>query len=592
VTSTSQRDLEDRVTRLEQALDTIKASLERLNQAQPHPRAVDPGFFDVSRKPHVTRDHAQASPPEFPSPEWFAVRSAEWWVGSLGVVFLVIASFLLYRYAVDHEWITPLVRVLMGVVIGGGMLVAARRFTSRDATAERDSLGLREILLGGGLAVWYLTSYAAAIFYQLIPTTTARACFLFLSIVSGWLALNERRILFAIIALGVGFAAPTLLESPSASMIGLAFYLAPLVALGLVLYLMRGWESILWITFAGFLFDLPPGFSLSLSVAAASVFTLLLIAASAAFVRAPILRRRLVALDSDRYGGPGAAARAGLWVIPIATPILALGMLTKIWPRVPEEFWGIMQLALAIGAYALSRQQQTSDGVVKHLELTAAAIWSLVGLEWIAIAIISRAGLDTEPIFIAVATIHSALLMLILPRDEVSTPRAIAKATAVVVLLMVLMYELGGPRPSGLHWNWTIAEAFAIALTVLMWRLLNRTQKRTVGIVFAVTGYGILLLMLTRVLGSVWLPLVTASYAVAGVTLLIVSRQGEDRKLLFRLGGLTMAVVVGRLMIVDMSSVETIWRVLLFLACGVAFVGASYGMQSPKAIPSVGSNGG
>ena len=34
-------------------------------------------------------------------------------------------------------------------------------------------------------------------------------------------------------------------------------YLAPLGALGLTLYLMRGWELILWITFIGFWYTFP-----------------------------------------------------------------------------------------------------------------------------------------------------------------------------------------------------------------------------------------------------------------------------------------------------------------------------------------------
>ncbi len=32
-----------------------------------------------------------------------------------------------------------------------------------------------------------------------------------------------------------------------------------------------------------------------------------------------------------------------------------------------------------------------------------------------------------------------------------------------------------------------------------------------------------------------------------------------------------MFIVVGRLLLVDLSSVETIWRVLLFLVCGAVF---------------------
>jgi uncharacterized membrane protein len=223
MTAIPELDLEARMTRLEQAVLEIKQTLEQSSNSHwrwewPFGRPVRP----VEVAPRPKREHAPQASAEFPSPEWLAARSAEWWLGSLGVVFLVIASFLLYRYAVDHEWITPLVRVITGVAVGGGMLAAARRFTEPDSASHEEALGLREILLGGGLAVWYLSSYAAAVFYQLISMPTARVSFLFLSVVSAWLALKERRILFALIALGVGFAAPSLLPSPSQSLIGLA----------------------------------------------------------------------------------------------------------------------------------------------------------------------------------------------------------------------------------------------------------------------------------------------------------------------------------------------------------------------------------
>ena len=74
-------------------------------------------------------------------------------------------------------------------------------------------------------------------------------------------------------------------------------------------------------------------------------------------------------------------------------------------------------------------------------------------------------------------------------------------------------------------------------------------------------------------------PLVTASYAVFGAALLIVSRQRGGERLLRQLGGVTMLIVVVRLLLVDMASVETIWRVLLFMVCGAVFLFAGYRLR-------------
>jgi CDP-diglyceride synthetase len=141
-----------------------------------------------------------------------------------------------------------------------------------------------------------------------------------------------------------------------------------------------------------------------------------------------------------------------------------------------------------------------------------------------------------------------------------------------------------------LRLDWTFAEAIVLGLTAWHWGLLRKDGPQDMNAtVFAIIGYAALLLILARVLGAIWLPLVTASYALAGAALLVASREGEGRKSLLRLGGVTMVIVVGRLIIVDMSSVETIWRVLLFLACGVGFVATSYRMQPGRAVPSVGN---
>jgi uncharacterized membrane protein len=85
------------------------------------------------------------------------------------------------------------------------------------------------------------------------------------------------------------------------------------------------------------------------------------------------------------------------------------------------------------------------------------------------------------------------------------------------------------------------------------------------------------------VLEPVWAPLVTASYALIGAGLLILSRRKGGHALLRYLGAATMLIVVGRLLFVDLSSVETIWRVLLFLVCGAVFLYTGYRMQPGRA---------
>jgi hypothetical protein len=64
--------------------------------------------------------------------------------------------------------------------------------------------------------------------------------------------------------------------------------------------------------------------------------------------------------------------------------------------------------------------------------------------------------------------------------------------------------------------------------------------------------------------------------------LLILSRRDEANSLYTYLGGVTMLIVVGRLLLIDLATVETIWRVLLFLVCGAVFLITAYQMQPAR----------
>ena len=80
-------------------------------------------------------------------------------------------------------------------------------------------------------------------------------------------------------------------------------------------------------------------------------------------------------------------------------------------------------------------------------------------------------------------------------------------------------------------------------------------------------------------LGPVWSPLVTSGYSVLAAALIVLGRRNEEHAFLKKLGAATIILVVGRVLFVDLSSVETAWRVLLFLLVGAVFLFTAYRMQ-------------
>ncbi|MEM6858887.1 MAG: DUF2339 domain-containing protein [Pseudomonadota bacterium] len=136
---------------------------------------------------------------------------------------LAIAGIFLVRFSIEAGLLTPTVRVALSFVFGLGLLggaEAAFRFEER----LRDPR-VRQSLSGAGLATLYGAFYLAGTAYGLIG---AGAAFVGLATVTtGAIALSFRFGLpSAVIGLVGGFAAPLLVNSESANVPLLSFYLA------------------------------------------------------------------------------------------------------------------------------------------------------------------------------------------------------------------------------------------------------------------------------------------------------------------------------------------------------------------------------
>lgn len=322
-------------------------------------------------------------------------------------------------------------------------------------------------------------------------------------------------------------------------------------------------------------------------------FSILLIAAGAAFTRAPLLRRRLLALGSPRYtatpvtrvtrnltenmdalstalgGGKSAPDSLIVWVLMLVSAVLVIGLLGQIWPQQPNEIWGVGFIALGVAAFAYSRRRAQADAEIAHVALTAAVLWILIGV----------ARLLPTPESVPACALVAALVINSVKR-QLAAPRALAKLTIGLTLLVITGYELSSSYTGLVHLRWVVSEIVTLGVAAFIARqLVAETADETQGMVFAAATYLTGLVVVWSVLGPVWAPLVTTSYAILGAVLLILSRREGARPLLRYLGGVTMVIVVGRLLLVDLASVETIWRVLLFLVCGAVFLYTGYRMQ-------------
>jgi uncharacterized membrane protein len=530
----------------------------------------------------------------------------EWWLARGGAVLTCLALVLLYQYAVERNWITPLVRVAMGTALGAALMYAASRISRSAEKTFEDSIGLREVLLGSGLSAWYITAFAAAVSYHLISFSFARLIFLALSIGGAWLALSERRAVLGLLAVGVGFSAPLLLPSPNPSVPIYSLYLGTLTAVGLLLYLMRGWQSILWLTAIAFWWSAGEATSVGSGQVA---MTLLIAFVAAAMIRVPLLRRKLLTTGSDLYTQPtvsehtasianAIAARVArftgrnaevdslaLWLIPIASALLALLFLSWTWTGVDKGVWGLIALIGAALAYRLAFDRRSSDDEFTHVEVTAAYLLSLAGVAWIARSLGSPSGQVSGYVLAAVG-LHSFGAIYLLRTSPFVASRKLGIITLFCALGAVLASEaiFSAMRPVFFEGVWTFAELLAIGVSLWVWWTNRRPgEALSYPTLLGVASYIAILLIDARVLGKIWSPLVTASFAIAGTVMLIFGRERKEAATLRRLGGVTLVVVVARLLMVDLAQVETIWRVLLFLGCGTLFLFTSHRLSARSA---------
>ena len=603
-----------RLSRIENAVAALQRSVDQLiseasGAARSSPQPATRAAPEAPPRTFTSRAY-ETVPPVAPRPRatssddigatiarWLSSRSPEWWLSRLGVGFVLIAILFLYSYGVEQGWVTPLIRVLLGAIVGTALFWAATR--TPDDTKTRSGFGMRAIFYGGALATWYVTAYAASVWYNIIPITAARLLFLVLALMSSWIALQERREIFGFIAVATGFATPFILPAPVTSFGPFSLYLGVVAAIGLFIYLVRGWQTTIWTTFLAFWMILNETLSTTGAPASARgsvALSALLILAGIAFTRVASLRRQLLALGSSRYtaapssevtervveamdafsklldGGKSAADSLVLWVMTLLSPILAVGLLAGVWPSIPSQVSGLILFGLGSAALSFAMSRFT-DREFRQVVFTAAALWTLLGILKIA----------PDPERLALAAVHAAVVLAYV-RNALIGPRAIAKVTIVIVLTALIGNELGSVRAGWIRWRWIASDIVTIGASGLIsQKLLADRGERVQGIALIVMTYLTSLVVILSVLQPIWAPLVTTTYALLGAVLLISSRRTGGDRLLLQLGGATMVIVVARLLLVDMASVETIWRVLLFLVIGGVFLYAGYRLQHSQA---------
>jgi uncharacterized membrane protein len=156
------------------------------------------------------------------------------WLQHAGMIVLVLGVAFFLRYAFDHEWLSPAVRVALGAFVGIGM-AASGLGLSRKYRAY----GL--FLSGGGVAVLYLSIYAGLNLYYLFGPELAFSLLVLITAAAAILADRTDSLGLALMAVCGGFATPFLVGGNRDQQVTLFTYISLLVAATMYLAHRRAW---------------------------------------------------------------------------------------------------------------------------------------------------------------------------------------------------------------------------------------------------------------------------------------------------------------------------------------------------------------
>lgn len=230
--------LTDRVNQLEPGRASSSepaAAPDAPAASEPEPTRPEPVSIE-----HVAEEIAASEPPHIPREGTFEWLSLERWIGAEGLLYIGVAALIVgaayfEKLAYDNRWIGEKARIVQGAIAGVALVIAGLRFVRSGYR------GYGQVVCGSGVAVLYVTTYAAFNFYHLMTRSAAFAAMAGITLAAAVLADWQASQGLAVFAVGGGFATPFLLPSFADTQISLFGYDAILLAGTAYLARRRAW---------------------------------------------------------------------------------------------------------------------------------------------------------------------------------------------------------------------------------------------------------------------------------------------------------------------------------------------------------------
>ncbi len=571
-------NLEQRVRQLEKEVKELKSQLKHQQAGDTITLSSSPKAEQVSSKETASVPAGQDSRETSFTDK---IQLGENWLQRMGIGLLLLGVAFLFKYSIDQGWLVPPIRSLIGLGIGLSLFITGLQL-------GEDKRTLKQICLGGGVGVFYITGFATFQLYSFAPSSVVWIFMIVVTLLALSLALQQNEAVLSIIGTLGGLGTPFMLYSGDGSLSALIIYTAVILGGASAMYLVKGWKSLLWTMVVGSFLVLLVGFYNNILDVMQPVFSDrlslqagLLICLVVLWV-IPVIREVLTKREPGRWPDPTFLNKDGsvddyasylsnpsVQLMALVIPILSFLYSMGLWD-ITAEAWGVVAMAfsLAVGyVYLPLRNEELNKLASVHgfsalilltvsffLLLEGELLFIVLALEGLGLRFIAHKNKDEE------ISVSSHLLFGIVAAwilNEFTTYEqpelAVFNLAALTQLLIIGIAGIAVPV-----WldqkNSRRFYRLAAHLGLLGW-FLSELSTLENGQAFVSVCWGI--------------------YAIA---LLIygLAKEKDD----IRMAGMgTIFLVVGKLFLVDLSQLQAIWRILLFIGFGALFLLISYYVQ-------------
>ncbi|WP_276480904.1 DUF2339 domain-containing protein [Paraflavitalea pollutisoli] len=404
-------------------LDALKQQVQQtgvvsaaVTTAPPLPVKEVPGVIAApSRKPAATtaplpRPTVRADQSRFSFEEFIGKNVAS----KVGILITIVGIFIGARFAIEHELISPVTRILLGYLCGAALVGVAVWLRKKYTVYS-------SVLMGGGLCVLYIMTYIAWSFYQLLPQPVAFGMMVLLSGGIVYAALWYNQVIIAYLALVGAYAIPFLLSNNLGRFDLLFGYILFINAGILVLSFYRYWKSLFYLAYVATWSIFAAWFFLEFNEGSHTTPAMIFLTAFFLLFYATFLAYKLIKKEQYDIGDILLLLSNSFIFFLLGYAILNVNTTTPLWPALFTLTNALVHLAVSI--------------VIRRMGLADKALYYFVfGLFIVFLTIAIPVQLDGN--WVTMLWACEALLLFIIARQQRS--EMYEKLAAAMLLLTIV----------------------------------------------------------------------------------------------------------------------------------------------------------